>query len=416
MSDPAADRVPGDARGTPDLFIVGLMQAAYGYGSSLFRLEAALPHVAAGQQVQAQMLVTGSAGQFVFWDDSIENQRSYVVRMPNPDPDLTKAIDVGHLAERAADGSLTSDQAAGELAQIQARPQRFGVPALLMAFGLIGAGVAVMFSTQWSDVAVGFAAGALAFALILLGMRVPWLGANLDFFTALSSGIVFTGVATVIEGSNPFVMIICAVAVYIPGFLLSQGITELVMGFTISGLGRIVNATIVTIKLFVGAVIGTAIGYTLFGEPPPPQAADVSLAMLFVFIAVLLVGVAIVFQNRPRDFVWVVLCGLVTYAALTLGNQAGVWQGALAGGLAVGLFANIWARTRHLPSNVTKLPAVMVLMPGVVAYIGVFDAAGEAGLDALLGATGTILQTVLAMITGLVVANTLVRPWVPPPA
>jgi uncharacterized membrane protein YjjP (DUF1212 family) len=416
MTDARADDVPVDARGRPDLFIVRLMQTAYGYGASLFRLEAALPHVAKGQGVQAEMLVTGQAGQFVFWDDSIENQRSYVVRMPTPDPDLTKAIDIGHLSERAASGSVTSDEAVGELAQIQARPQLFGVPALLIAFGLIGAGVAVMFATQWSDVALGFAAGVLALILILLGMRAPWLGANLDFFTALASGIVFTGLATVIEGSNPFVMIICAVAVYIPGFLLSQGITELVMGYTVSGLGRVVNASIVTIKLFAGAVVGTAIAYALFGEPPPPQAVDVSLAVLFGFIAVLLVGVAIVFQNRPADFPWVVLCGLVTYAALTLGNQAGVWQGALAGGLAVGLFANIWARIRHLPSNVTKLPAVMVLMPGVVAYIGLFDAAGEAGLDALLGATGTILQTVLAMIVGLIVANALVRPWVPPRA
>jgi uncharacterized membrane protein YjjP (DUF1212 family) len=413
MTDSAADHTAADPGTKPDLFIVRLLQAAYGYGSSVFRLEAALPLVAKGQGVQAEMMVTGPAGQFVFWDDSIENQRSYLVRMPNPDPDLTKAIDIGDLAVRASEGSLTSGEATAELELIQARPQRFGLVPLLAAFGLIGAGVAVMFATQWSDVVVGFAAGMLAFAMILLGMRLPWLGGSLDFFTGLAAAFIFTGVATVIEGSNPFVMTICAVAVYIPGFLLSQGVTELVMGYTVSGIGRIVAATMVTLKLFAGAVIGTAAGYWLFGEPAPPANADVTLPLLFVFIAILLVGVAIVFQNRPQDFIWVILCGLVTYAALTAGNQAGVWQGALAGGLAVGLFANIWARLQHLPSNVTKLPAVMVLMPGVVAYIGIFDAAGEAGLDALLGATGTILQTVLAMIVGLIVANTLVRPWVP---
>jgi len=32
---------------------------------------------------------------------------------------------------------------------------------------------------------------------------VPWLSANLDFVTALVSGIVFTGLATVVEGRIP---------------------------------------------------------------------------------------------------------------------------------------------------------------------------------------------------------------------
>lgn len=406
--------VPGEPHET-DLFIVRLMQTAYQYGASLFRLEAALPMVARGQGVSAEMLVTGTGGQFVFWQGGIENQRSYVVRMPNPDPDLTKAIDVGHLAERAALGEVTSVAAAADLEAIVARPPRFGLLALLVGFGLIGTGVPVMFSAQWSDVGLGFLAGMLAFTMILLGMRWPWLAKSLDFSTGLVAAFVFTGVATVVEGSNPFVLTICAVAVYIPGFLLSQGLTELFLGYPVSGTGRIATAILVTIKLFAGAVIGTALAHLAFGMPQPPQVTDVSLGVLFIFIAILLVGVALVFQNRPQDFGWVIACGLVTYAALTLGNQAGVWQGALAGGIAVGLFANVWARMTHLPAHVTKLPAVMVLMPGVVAYIGIFDAASGTGAEALAAAAGTIMQTVFALVVGLIVANVVVAPWVEPP-
>ena len=395
-----------------DLFIVSLMQRAYGYGSSLFRIEAALPLVSEGLGVKSEMLVTGQGGQFVFWDRGIDAQRSYVVRLPEADPDLSKMVAVGQLAESVSGGTVPVEQATTRLDEITSAPPRFGLMALGLGFGLIGAGVAVMFSTQWFDVGFGLLAGILAFVLVLLGMRWPWLGGTIQLSTGFVSAVVFTGVAHLVTGSNPFVMVICAVAVYIPGFVLSLGLTELFMGYPVSGLVRLTTAILVTLKLFAGAAIGTALAVWLWGEPPPPEPISVSLPVLFAFIAVLMVGVGVVFQVRSQDMLWVVVTGLVTYAALTAGNEFGVGQGAFLGGLALGLFSNIWARVTGLPSTVVKLPGVMVLMPGVVAYIGVFDAQ-VVGAEALAAAAGTILQTVFWLIAGLVVAGALVRPWVP---
>lgn len=406
------DGVVAEVRRRSDLYLIRMMQASYQYGGSLFRIEAALPLAARGVSTNARMTTTGTSAQFAFWDGNIEEQRNYLVDMPSSGFEMTKIVDVSKLAQRTALGAVTAEEGLSRLDEIAAKPSRFGLLAQAVGWGLIGLGVPVLFSAAWIDLLLGFLAGLLAFGIYLLALRVPWFGKSFDFFTTLIAAFLAMGAATLFEGSNPFVVTMSAAAVHIPGFMLTLGLSELFMRQAVSGLNRITEAILVTIKLFVGAVLGSAAALLIFGEPPPAESVEVSLIVLFTFVAILLAGIGIVFQIRNEDFFWMVLCGLVAYAALTVGNQAGIWQGALLGGLALGLFSNIWARVTHRPSQIVGTAAVMVLMPGVIAYIGVFDAAGS-GVAALGAATGDVLLTVLAVVAALIVAGAIVPPWIP---
>jgi uncharacterized membrane protein YjjB (DUF3815 family) len=134
--------------------------------------------------------------------------------------------------------------------------------------------------------------------------------------------------------------------------------------------------------------------------------------VLALFVAVLYVGVGLFFQVRPRDFVWVILVGMLTYTGMTLGNQIGFWQGPFLGAFVLGICGSVFARWRKLPATIVTLPGVMALLPGVVAYIGLLNTVAGGAVQAVTTAAWQILVTVTALLIGVIVANAIVSPKV----
>jgi uncharacterized membrane protein YjjP (DUF1212 family) len=390
-------------------FVINFATTAYGYGVSLSRLEAAMKRFGKALGFTIQVMSNGSTAHFVFWQDVETQQQSYFVHLPAANPDLTKLVLLEDLGETVAAGVTSAPAGITRLKEIKGMPVKFGPWANTLAFGLIGAAVAVVFSSPWIDILFGGLLGALVYGIVILAGRLPWVGKSLEFVTAFVAAILANILAIVIPGSNPFVLVICAVAMFIPGFLLTMGLTEIMLHYTVSGINRLVNGIVITVKLFVGALIGTSIVQLLWTVPPATAPAAIPPIALWTFIALLYVGIALFLQVRPKDAVWVILVGLLTYAGMTLVNQLGFWQGPFLGALVLGLSGNVVARWKRLPATLVTLPGVMALMPGVIAYIGLFNMTAS-GVEALSTAAIQIMVTAIAIVIGVIVANTLVSP------
>lgn len=161
----------------------------------------------------------------------------------------------------------------------------------------------------------------------------------------------------------------------------------------------------ITLKLFIGAAIGgvlvNALSAVLAAVTPP----GIPAVWTWVFVTLLVVGLAVVFQVRPKDFGWTVLGGVLAYAGVVVGSRFGFWQGSFVGALALGLYA--WRLRR--PTSIVMLTAVMVLVPGAAAYRGL-HAVGTGGLVSGLGAEWHVLVNMFAILAGIVVAYSLVPP------
>jgi uncharacterized membrane protein YjjP (DUF1212 family) len=390
-------------------FVINFATAAYGFGVSLSRLEAVLKRFGDTLGFTIEVTSTGSRAHFVVWRDVETQQQSYFVHLPAANPDLTKLVLLDELAGSVIAGETSPSAGITRLDEIKGMPVKFGLWANTLAFGLIGAAVAVIFSSPWIDILLGGLLGALVYGIVILVGRLPWVGKSLEFYSAFAAAIIANILAIVIPGSNPFVLVICAVAVFIPGFLLTMGLTEILLHYTISGINRLVDGMVITVKLFAGALIGTLIVQQLWTVLPAAPPATIQPIVLWTFIALLNIGVVLFFQVRSKDAFWVILAGLLTYAGMTLGNQLGFWQGPLLGALVLGLYGNIFTRWKKLPATLVTLPGVMALMPGVVAYIGLFNMTAS-GVEALTTAAIQILVTAIAIVIGVIVANTLVSP------
>ena len=128
-----------------------------------------------------------------------------------------------------------------------------------------------------------------------------------------------------------------------------------------------------------------------------------------MFVTLLVVGLAICFQVRHKDFGWAVLGGLLAYAGIVIGNQFGFWQGSFVGALLLGIYSNLFAWRLGRPTSIIMLTAIMVLVPGATAYRGL-NVLETSGLASGFSAEWHVLVNIAAIIAGLVVAYSVIPP------
>jgi len=397
-------------------FLIHLTRFGYAIGVSLSRLSSTLKQVASTFGLEVDIISDGNRAQLIFSPEAEEEdeaqQYTFSLKLPEPMPELNKLVFLQELVDQVQTGDTSLSVALTRIAEIKKLPALYGVLLSFVAFGLIGAAVAVMFASPWIDVILGTLMGLVAFGLVMLAGRLTWVANARVFLTGFVPAVLASLLAaTLFPGSNPFVLVISAVAVDIPGVILMLGLTEILHHQTVSGINRLVDGIVITIKLFAGTALGLAIVKFFMTVPTPAEPMPAQTLVLWVFIALLITGAAIIFQVRPNHFKWVILIGLLTYISMTAGNRLGFWQGPFLGAFVLGILGNGFARWRKLPATLVTFPGMLSLMPGVLAYLGLFDAA-RIGPEAIPVIAWQLFITFVAIVIGLVVANTILSPKV----
>jgi uncharacterized membrane protein YjjB (DUF3815 family) len=144
--------------------------------------------------------------------------------------------------------------------------------------------------------------------------------------------------------------------------------------------------------------------------PEGTAASSMAAYWSWVAVAVLGVGLAMLFQVRPKDFAWVVAGCLLAWAGVVIGGKLlGSGPGDLLGALALGIFANVYALKMRRSASVILLPGLMVLAPGFASYLGL-GTLQASGVDAGFVAEFKTFVTVVWIIGGLFLANTIIPP------
>ena len=167
---------------------------------------------------------------------------------------------------------------------------------------------------------------------------------------------------------------VCACIYFVPGFGLTLGASELMGGYTLSGLIGFARAVVTSVKLVIGALIGSAIVRGWAAVSLPNVHSGVPHAWTWLFAPMLALSLAVLFRVRRRDLVWPLFGGLLVWASVEAGASLGVWQGTFIGAFLLMSASLLFARVTRLPPAIILLPAVMLLVPGVPAlralYVG----------------------------------------------
>lgn len=392
-------------------FIDRLGATALGYGVSSFRLEAHLSRLALIFGLKSDFLVTPEKVVSILWQEGDERQRINISLPRHPGISLAGVAEIEELVEQIESGEVTVEEGILRLDALQVPPAPFGPLLTAVSFGLIAAGFAVLMSLPWFDVIIGGGLSMVTYAVVSLFSSSPRTSRLINPLAALAASLLaYLIAATLAPGSRYMMVTLCALIVLVPNPGLVLGVGELSSGHFISGATRLISAAVVLIELAFGAFLGTAIAEALWTIPAGSTVASMGPGWAWPAVAILGTGLAMLFQVRPKEIVWVVVGCLLAWVGIVVGGKLmGSGPGDLLGALTLGVFANVYALRRRLAASVILIPGLMVLAPGYASYLGL-GTLQTSGVDAGLVAEFRVFVTIAWIIGGLFIANRLIPP------
>ncbi|AXR08208.1 threonine/serine exporter family protein [Salinimonas sediminis] len=353
-------------------FIVKLGKMLHRYGTPAFRLEAYLTEVATYLGVRASFISTPTSLTFVLWSDKHEEEYNSAARLQPGDLDLNALSRTDELAMQLLNGQLTLSEADQQLDEIDAMPSLYGKLITLVAFGLATSAFAMLMGASVNEIMWSGVLGLVTYIWAVWATRSKRVNLMLEPVTSFGSGLLACAISRYLDpGINIPLIVLSSVIILVPGLALTMGLAELASRNMVSGTARIMDALMQLFKLYFGAFLGVAIGFTLFGENQYQPA--VSLPYWATWLSVLLLSIALVaiFRTRPKHIVWGIASSFVAYGA-TVGSSLLMDQtlATFIGAFVLGIFSNLFTRIANQPATIVSMHGLIVLVPGSKTYIG----------------------------------------------
>jgi uncharacterized membrane protein YjjP (DUF1212 family) len=318
--------------------------------------------------------------------------------------DQVGAVDA--VVKEARAGTIDPSDVPRRLDAIDRSSPRFGPIMQIIGHTVLTLGFGMVLNPSREALPAYLVLGAVVGVLLAIG-RVGAITNDLMPIVAAFTVTVLTD--TVLEGSvrDDLVRIIAPPLVsFLPGMVLTIAAIELTNGQVVAGASRIVYGIARLMFLAFGLVAGiTAVGETVATAPGQ------QLGWWAPLVGVLLIagGYTLFSSAPPGAFVWFVVVLFLVQSAQRLGNE--VLSPELSGFFGAVILVPLTRAIETLPrapsSSVTMLPALWLLVPGALGFIGITEAATDTG-DSVetLVATGLSL---LSISLGVLVGSGLVR-------
>lgn len=391
-------------------FIIKLGKALHKFGTPAYRLETHLQTVAKTLGIEGYFLISPTSMTFVLQHDT-DQEYNHVARVKPGELDLGSLARTDALVQELSLGQRSLSEALERLDEIANKPNPYGPMLTLGAFGTSAAAFAMLMGSSWNDVFWSALIGMLVYGLVFSAERSRRMAELLEPLAAMLAGFAACGLAQLDAGLNIPVVVLSGIIVFIPGLALTLGLAELAARDLMSGTMRIMDAVMLLFKLYFGAVLGVAIGNALFGESLYIEPMPLPRWAIWSAVPILSMALVFIFKARFKDAPWGVLAGIVAFfsamfGGLYLGDSLGIFFGALA----VGIYANLFARWMKAPASIALLQGIVILVPGSKTYIGLnVLISGETMLNqSHLGSQ--IFLIFMSLIAGLIFSNVVVPP------
>jgi uncharacterized membrane protein YjjP (DUF1212 family) len=330
-----------------------------------------------------------------------------VMRVSPATADLGRMVEIDTIASAVSRGSL-SPSAAVALLSTPRPPSALSVW-LGPASTAVTAGTAAVFFAA-PPLAVGVSAG--------LGLLVGLLDRLAAHHAAykrvheIAASFLVAAVATALGRVLPVsatLVTLAGIVSLLPGLSITVALTELATRHLASGTARLMGAVVTLLQLGIGTALGWRLAAVLPRALKPVGEAPGELVQ-FAMVPIAATAFVVVFRARLRDWPWIVAVSLVGFAAAREGQWLlGPELGACVGGLVVGLASNLQAVLRRVPTSVTQMPGLLLLVPGSVGFRG-FGAMLDHDVDAGVNAGFRMLVIAGSLVAGLLAAGVFLPP------
>jgi uncharacterized membrane protein YjjP (DUF1212 family) len=387
-----------------------LARALHRYGYTAPQLEDALAAVCNQLGIRGEFFATPTA---IFATlEALDEENTFLVRVEPGGVNLEKLSRLDRLAHDLAGGRVTPADASRQIDEILATPPRYRGKTSVVGAVVASACSARFFGGGWREVVACAVIGLLTGSLALIARRDRRYSVY-EPVAAFLAGFVACAAAQWLPPVSLFIATCGGLIVLLPGLTVTTAINELATQHLASGTARMMSALILFTTIGFGLAMGLKLGIVAFS--PVIEATAIPLPTWTVFVALVLapLGFLVRFQADPRDTLPIIVISALAFGCSRLGSQTlGIANGAFAGALAVGVASGLYSRWRDRPAIVTSTLGILMLVPGSVGFRSITNIIAKDPVGGLQ--TGiTMVTTAVAIVTGLLLARVIVprRSW-----
>lgn len=390
-------------------FILKLGKILHKYGTPAFRLEAHLDEVAAHLGVHASFISTPTSLSVVIWSDYHEDEYSHNARIQIGELDLGSLSRVDELVSALIAGDLSLIEADEKLSVIDKQPLATHPIGIALAYFFGTAGFAVLMgSSLYDSLATGFI-GMILYVFVFWSHHSKRVKYMLEPMVALVSGLLACAIAHYFDPSiNIRLVVLSSIIIFIPGLALVIGLDELSSRNVVSGTARIMDAVMILFKLYFGAFLGVSLGITLFSEAELQPTKAMPTWAIFVAVVLLSAALIPIFNIRFKHAFFSILCGIIAYfSTYWAAKYLDFGLGTFVGALAVGLYANLFARLARAPTSIVLMSGLIFLVPGSKTYIGLNSFVSGKNFTHTEHIGPETFVILMSLVAGLIFANVI---------
>lgn len=393
-------------------FIVKLGKMLHKYGTPAYRLEAHLTELTSHLGLKASYIIAPTSMTFVIWTDGHEQEYTHAARVNPGDLDLGALSRTDELVDQVLQGQVGLSEADALLDAIDSRPSSYGKLATAIAMMASGGAFAMLMATSWNDVLWSSLLALVVYLFMLWGTYSSRIANMLEPLVALAAAITACAISSYIDPSiNIRLAVLSAIISFIPGLALTIGFAELAARHLISGNARIMDALMMLFKLYFGAFLGIAIGFSLFGVEDFVKPAPIPRYFAWLGVGILVSSLIVLFKSRGKYTFWSLAAGFIAYGVST--TSASLFDytiGAFMGAFAVGLYSNLFTRLAKAPAVIVAMHGLIVLVPGSKTYIGLNSLISGQDFVVSDGVGQQTFLILMALVAGLIFANVALPP------
>lgn len=392
-------------------FAIKLMKALHRYGTPSHLLEEGMTELTRllGLDGRFFSLPTGVFASIEKPGDP-SSRHIEIIRVEQTELDLGRMSDVTAVGHDVLRRALTIQEGSQRLDEILTAPPRYGAFVTTLAFAITSGVAGRFFGAGLNEVLLALVTGLAVGLLSLLIPRSQGVAPLYEVLAGLLVSLIAVIGASMIGGASIPIVTVAGLIALVPGLTLTIAISEIAQRSLVSGTSRLLGAIIVFLMLGFGVAGGGQLGALIVGQVA--DRAPVPLPLWTEALAVLTATVSLtVLMRAPiRDLGAIMVASSFTYLAVRvvsphLGPELGVCVGAMVAGALSNLHARVWNR----PAGLTRLPAMMLLVPGGLGFTGIASLLKEDIIHGMATAFSVALISI-ALVVGLILSNAIVPP------
>ena len=411
ISNRSLDQVPHvPSREDPIGFILRLAKTLHTYGVPAYELEQTINACSYAMDFGVQCLSTPTALNVMLLPPE-GRAETFLIRVSPGEVNLNKLEKVTAVAEQVIAKEISPKQGAEQLSQISKLQSIYPQWFIIVAFSIVSAGIARIFSGRLSEVLSAASIGAVIGFMATHSRKIRLLRYLLPAVSALVATLLsFVINHFLVEPISIYIVLISGLIILLPGLSLTIAMAELATENLVSGTARFFGASIVFIQLAFGSAIGVQIGELIFGVMPIVQLPIVAEWSIWLAVSLTVIALIPLFESSYKETHWFILAALIAFASVRYsGPYLGTSMAAFAGAIMVGLTAKFVTQFFGKPGSLILMPGLLILVPGSIGYKSILALIQKDILNGL-ETTFEVLMIAVSLVSGLLLSSLLKLP------